>query len=244
MAIAMKLLPPEIERKAKKRLVELVEDSGGKMHTGFFGTRYLPSALTECGRSDLTYALISNTHYPSWGYEIVNGATTVWERWDSFTRSRGFGEYNAGMNSFCHYAFGSVCQWLFEHMAGIQIDSRGRHLTSFAPKISELSHVSWTAATYDSSYGRIACHWKLAENGTDIELSLSIPPNTTARAEIPCSDMQSLIESDAPLSSVEGILAKEQLQASVVLQLGSGNYTFRSKLPPSYLRRDSADKGD
>ena len=130
------------------------------------------SVLSDYGYSDLAYRLLLNKTYPSWGYSVVNGATTIWERWNSYTKEDGFGD--VGMNSFNHYAYGSVAEWLYSYAAGIKITGEAEF--EIKPVISTLNYVK---ASYKSIYGRVRVSW------TDKELNVSMPANTTANIVLP-----------------------------------------------------------
>ncbi|MCP4643893.1 MAG: family 78 glycoside hydrolase catalytic domain, partial [bacterium] len=123
LALYMDLLPEDMEQKAAGRLAELVKERDGHLATGFLGVKHLLPALSEHGHPDVAFRLLTNTTYPSWGYSVVNGATSIWERWNSYTKENGI--HDPGMNSFSHYAFGAVCEWMFAYMAGIDTDGPG-----------------------------------------------------------------------------------------------------------------------
>lgn len=121
------LTDPAERKKAGDRLAALIRSKAGEkntgMTTGFLGTKPLLPVLTDTGHLDLAVSMIQSRKYPSWGYEVKNGATTIWERWNSYTEEHGFGgsdgKMNAAMNSFSHYAFGAVTEWMFTDLAGI-----------------------------------------------------------------------------------------------------------------------------
>lgn len=126
LALYMDLLPENLRTAAGARLAKKIEDNDGRMSTGFLGTRPLLPVLSATGQSDLAVRLLQSRKYPSWGYEVEQGATTIWERWNSYTKDKGFGgPQNAEMNSFAHYSFGAVCEWMFSRLAGIQTDGPG-----------------------------------------------------------------------------------------------------------------------
>ncbi|MBW1644525.1 MAG: family 78 glycoside hydrolase catalytic domain, partial [Deltaproteobacteria bacterium] len=133
LAIYMKLLPDKMIGVAGERLVELIKKKNWHISTGFLGVKHILPALSETGHSAVACRLLENRTYPSWGYSIANGATTVWERWDSYTKHRGF--ENPEMNSFSHYAFGSVCEWMFSSMAGIDTDGAGFKRIIIRPRV-------------------------------------------------------------------------------------------------------------
>jgi alpha-L-rhamnosidase len=166
------------------------------MTTGFLGTKPLLPMLTSTGNHDLAVSLIQSRKYPSWGYEVQNGATTIWERWNSYTAEHGFGgpdgKMNAAMNSFSHYAFGAVTEWMMTTLAGIAPASPGYDKIRLHPHFpsadatSETDTISWIKAHHDSPHGRIAVHWKREADDT-LLYEVTVPPNTTAELTLPKS---------------------------------------------------------
>ena len=120
LALAMDLYPKEMQAGAAKHLVENIEARGGHLSTGFVGCGFLNPVLTRWGYSEVAYRLLLNETFPSWGYSIRQGATSIWERWDGWTKDKGF--QDPGMNSFNHYAFGAIGEWLYRSVAGIDLD--------------------------------------------------------------------------------------------------------------------------
>ena len=149
------------------------------MATGFLGTRPLLPVLSSVGQHDLAVFLLQSHEFPSWGYEIDQGATSIWERWDSYTKEDGFGRHNAAMNSFSHYAFGAVCEWMFRTLAGIDSDGPGYSKIIIRPTPpspgSNAQHepIDWVKASYDSIRGKIVSHWKV--DGDRFQLDVTIP---------------------------------------------------------------------
>ena len=120
LALAFNLMPRDLRSRAAELLVKDIQEKGNHLSTGFIGVKYLNPVLTESGNLDLAYQLLFNTTFPSWGYPITQGATTIWERWDGWTAEKGF--QDPGMNSFNHYSMGSVGEWLHRSVAGIDLD--------------------------------------------------------------------------------------------------------------------------
>ena len=164
LALVMDMLPEVLEEKASRRLAALVEENGGRLSAGFLGASQVLPALTAHGYNDVAYQLLTSTEYPSWGYEIVNGATTIWERWDSYTKENGF--KSPAMNSFNHYAFGAVAEWMFASMAGIDTKGPGYKEIVIKPEIG--GDMAYAKATYGSRRGEIATHWRFTEGGTPV----------------------------------------------------------------------------
>src|SRR5690606_23940651 len=177
-AIYMQLLDEEDLTAAGRFLRELVEANNDQLTTGFLGFKPLLPALSATGSSDKAYKLLTSTDYPSLGYEVANGATSIWERWDSYIKGVGF-VHNAQMNSFSHYAFGAVNEWFFENMVGIKPVESGFRTIRIKPEIPtadmELSKVS---GTYHSIAGTITSTWDYS--GATKRHTLEIPVNTTA----------------------------------------------------------------
>jgi alpha-L-rhamnosidase len=168
-------MAPEAMRAAMtERLVKDIEAHGNHLTTGFLGTPFLMFVLDENGRADVAYRLLLQDTYPSWGYMVKKGATTWWERWNGDTG-------DPGMNSYNHYAFGSVMEWVFRRVAGIATDASGagfHHLT-IAPHLDPA--LPQVHAEYDSAYGTVTTDW----NGTTHTLTVITPPNTTATIALP-----------------------------------------------------------
>ena len=221
-AIYMDLLTDSEKQKAGNWLVDLIKSNGGKLSTGFLGVKPLLPALSVTGHSDVAYELLLSTQYPSWGFEVINGANTIWERWNSFVKGKGF-ENNAGMNSFNHYAFGSVNEWLFGNAAGIKVDEPGYKTFIIRPEISK-NGINLVKATYHSINGEIKSSWKKV--GNKVVLNVTVPVNTTANIFIPTKNISTILESGKPLN--ENIKIKEFKDGYLNVEVGSGNYTFES----------------
>ncbi|HLO98173.1 MAG TPA: family 78 glycoside hydrolase catalytic domain, partial [Fimbriimonas sp.] len=174
LALAFDLVPADMRNKLADLLVADIEKRGSTLSTGFVGTRDIMNALSSVGRQDIALKLLHQTTFPSWGFSIVNGATSIWERWDGWTPEKGF--QDPGMNSFAHYAFGAVVGWMYKELGGID---------NTAPAFADISikplfdpKLDFVNASYDSIQGPITVNWKRA-NG-EIDVTVEIPPNTTA----------------------------------------------------------------
>ena len=242
LALYMDLLPADLRVKSGKILADKIrsgataENSG--MTTGFLGTRPLLPVLTSVGENDLAVKHFQSRKFPSWGYEVEQGATTVWERWNSFTKEHGFGgadgKQNASMNSFAHYSFGAVCEWMINDLAGIQSDGPGYDKIIIQPHPptpgSNPDHtaINWVKAHYDSIHGRITSNWKLTKN--KFELEVEIPANTTATVYLPASAADQITESGKPLAKAVGVKFLRSEGDHAVLAVESGEYHFVSNL--------------
>jgi alpha-L-rhamnosidase len=178
LALHMGLLPEEVRARAAERLVENIRRNGGHLTTGFVGVGLLCPTLSECGYGDVAHELLTQDTFPSWGYSIRHGATTIWERWDGWTEDRGF--QTPAMNSFNHYSLGSIGQWLYEYVAGIRTVTPGYERVLIAPEPGPLE---WAHATYRSVRGPITSAWRQDED--TFSLDVEIPPNVTATVVLP-----------------------------------------------------------
>jgi alpha-L-rhamnosidase len=226
------LLPQDKRAAATQYLVDDIEKRGCHLSTGFVGLSYLLPTLAETGHLDAAYRLLNQDTFPSWGYSIKNGATTIWERWDGWTGEKGF--QDPGMNSFNHYAFGSVGRWLFNTVAGIDTDGPGYKRIRIEPRPA--GGFTYAKASYESIYGRIVSDWKIEDN--NFTLNVTIPANTTATVYVPAANVQSVKESGRDAAKAEGPTGDGGAQVrflqaengKAVFAVGSGTYRFTSKL--------------
>jgi len=225
-AIYMHLLDSGYQKKAGHWLKELVELNNNKLTTGFLGFKPLLPALSKTGSTTLAYKLLLSTEYPSLGFEVINGATSIWERWNSYTKEKGF-ENNAGMNSFSHYAFGSVNEWMFQNMAGIKTDQAGYRTFIIRPELAE-NGVNQVAATYHSINGQIKSSWR--KEGSNVSQEVTVPVNTKATIYIPAKNYEDVRVNSKPLKSSDLIKIFGQEEGYVKIEIGSGKYRFSSKL--------------
>jgi alpha-L-rhamnosidase len=193
--------------------------------TGFIGTASLPQALSDNGRNDLAYRLLQQTSYPSWLYSVKNGATTIWERLNSYTEENGFGGNNS-MNSFNHYSFGSVASWMYNYSLGIQRDPQFPGFKHFilSPTPDPNGEMTWAKGYYDSMYGRIESAWQTAETGWTY--TTTIPPNTSATLYLAAPSAKNITEKGLKLKNGNGIQIVSVQNQKVTLELASGRYEF------------------
>jgi alpha-L-rhamnosidase len=206
------------------------------MATGFLGTKPLLPVLSAHGQHDLACRLFQSRRFPSWGYEVVNGATTVWERWDSYTKEHGFngasGHQNASMNSFSHYSIGAVMEWGFRTLAGIDTDGPGYKRIIIRPSPPspgsnpEREPIHWVKAHYDSIHGRIVSNWR--RDKESFELEASIPANTTATVYLPAANEAQITESGEPMAKARGVKFLRMEGDRAVLAVESGKIKLRS----------------
>ena len=184
LPLAYGMFSGENREKASQNLARKTEQLGCTIGTGFFGTGVLNRALTDAGRVDLACRLLLQTEFPSWLYPVTQGATTIWERWDSYTTENGFGGNNS-MNSFNHYSLGSVLSWIYETVLGIMRDEDApgyKHFT-LRPLIARGLGLDRAGGGFETPYGRIESRWRLLDE--DFEYTCCIPPNTSATLILP-----------------------------------------------------------
>ena len=181
LALHFDLLPKKMRAAAAAELVRDIERRDMHLSTGFVGAPYLPHALSDAGQLSTAYELLNQKTWPSWLYSVTRGATTIWERWDGMTDERGF--QDPGMNSFNHYAYGSVGAWMYRVIAGIQTDPEQpayKHAILHPQPGGGLSHAS---ASLDTPYGEISSAWRFTDDAW--HWTVVVPPNTTATAHLP-----------------------------------------------------------
>ncbi len=181
-------------------------------------------ALSKIGRQDVAFRLLHNDTFPSWGFSIKHGATSIWERWDGWTPEKGF--QDPGMNSFAHYSFGAVYQWMVENIGGIKSDGPAYKHIVIAPRFDP--SLSWARTSYKSLRGEIATSW--TRNDAYLTLDVTIPANTTATISLPASDPNQITESGKPLAQAEGVKLVGSGDGRVMAEAGSGRYLFAGRM--------------
>ncbi|MBN1131957.1 MAG: family 78 glycoside hydrolase catalytic domain [Bacteroidales bacterium] len=225
LALGFDLVPEEFKTIAAERLAADVEHFG-HITTGFLGTPLICHVLSNTGYQDLAYNLLFNKRYPSWLYPVTMGATTIWERWDGIKPDSTF--QDAGMNSFNHYAYGAIGQWMYENIAGIQREKEvpGYKKSVIKPVLTE--RLSYASGSHQTPYGTLSSKWEV--KGTTLHLNVSVPVNTTATIFIPAAEPGSVRESDAELRNSENITVLEYTGEYLKVIAGSGHYRFNSSI--------------
>lgn len=222
LALNFDMLPESMRKQAAERLANNVRDYGNHLTTGFLGTPYLCHVLTRFGYTDLAYQLLLQESYPSWLYPVKMGATTIWERWDGQKPDGTF--QTPGMNSFNHYAYGAIGDWMYRVMAGIDTDESapGYKRIVIKPHVGgNFTHASASLQTY---YGEVSSGWKKENN--QLVWDVNIPANTTATLYIPAKSAEAVKENNTVLSSAEGIKVQKAEEGYVVVEASSGKYQF------------------
>ncbi|OUS77179.1 alpha-L-rhamnosidase [Paenibacillus sp. MY03] len=223
LALHFGLVEGSIRKRVEKDFIRLIEESEYKLTTGFLGTPYICPTLSDIGRNDLAYRLVLSRDYPSWLYSVQNGATTIWEHWDGRKSDGSF--WSKDMNSFNHYAFGAIGEWLYRFVAGIDTAQDRPGFKHIQIKPLPNDGLSYAKATFKSMYGEIVSGWKVADGAVNIEVT--IPPNTTATLELPNALQDRVTEQGARLDEAEGVRIIALYDYRIILELESGFYHFQ-----------------
>ncbi|MFF5986763.1 alpha-L-rhamnosidase [Prauserella flavalba] len=220
LALGMDLVPGHLRERCVAHLVANVERHGWHLTTGFLGVALLCPVLADTGHADVAHRLLTQRGYPSWGYTIDRGATTIWERWNGWTDEDGFA--SARMNSLNHYSLGSVGAWLVEGVAGLAAAEPGYARLRIAPRPGPLR---WAEAEYRSVRGTVRCGWQRTDDR--IRLALTVPPGVTATVCLPGTG--AVFEDGRPAGGADGVLAAEPDGSA--LTVSSGTYVLERVLP-------------
>lgn len=227
LALHFDLLPENLRPAAARELIRDIEKRQMHLSTGFVGTPYLPHVLTEVGRVDVAYVLLLQKTWPSWLYPVTQGATTIWERWDGWTHDKGL--QTPTMNSFNHYAYGSIGAWLYAVVAGIDADPECPGFKHIIMRPQLGGGLTFARATYDSMYGQIVSNWHL-EPGR-FKWQITVPPNTTATVYIPATTADHITEAGNPIEQAEGVNAVRREAETAICEVEPGSYHFGVSSP-------------
>lgn len=227
LALNFDMLPEKLRRQAADRLAQNIANYDYHLTTGFLGTPYLCHVLSRFGHHDVAYKLLMQKTYPSWLYPVTMGATTIWERWDGLKPDSTF--QTPSMNSFNHYAYGAIGDWMYRNIAGINVEEDNPGYKHILIKPTTGGGLSSAGADLQTYYGTVSSHWKV--NNQSLALDIKVPANTRATVYIPASLPESVQENDKPIASVKDLTIRGQEGEYVVVELGSGNYHFSSQLP-------------
>jgi alpha-L-rhamnosidase len=233
VGLGMNLFNSETVRSMAAELAETVsrenKDDDGKLRpkyslmTGFIGTSWISQALSDNGYSEQAYRLLENNRYPSWLYSVDQGATSIWERLNGYTVENGFGGNNS-MNSFNHYSFGAVGQWMIAYSLGIQRDEPGFRRFILQPEPDPTGSITWAEGHYDSMYGTIHSAWKV--DGRVLTYRATVPANTVATLRLPTSDAASVKEGGKLAAKATGVEFLRYEGGRAIYKLDSGTYEF------------------
>jgi alpha-L-rhamnosidase len=219
LALGFDLVSKELRPQMAQHLAAAFAAKADHLATGFIGTPLITPVLTEVGLSDLAYKVVLQETYPGWLFSVKNGATTIWERWDSWTAEKGFSK--DGMNSFNHYAYGSVCGWFYDTIAGLKPDANAAGWKHFEISPTPGGGLTSAKASLETPYGLAASEWSI--DGAKFLLRITIPANTRATVRIPAASVESITCEGKPLSTL-GKAEFSSGRASILL--GAGTYEF------------------
>jgi alpha-L-rhamnosidase len=228
-ALGLDILPAQ-EREAALRVLlqKLKQQDGEHLSTGIYGTRYLLEVLARTGHMEAAARIVRQKDFPGWGYMLENGATTLWEHW----------AYSDNTFSHNHPMFGSISEWFFKWMAGIQPHSQAYGFDRIVIRPQMVSDVDWAEAQYHSVRGKIAVRWDKTPDV--VRLSVVIPANTSAEIFVPCPDPALVREGDKPVKSVPEIRYQRLENGCSVYQVGSGSYLFSFPSPQPFMASTSS----
>jgi len=220
LSLAFELLPDAVVPVAARRLAEDVSHFG-HLTTGFLGTPLICQALTDQGYPELAFQLLFNKRYPSWLYPVTLGATTIWERWDGIKPDGSF--QTSGMNSFNHYAYGAVGDWLYSRVAGLRAVRPGYKRILIKPFLTD--ELAYAKAEHHSVYGKLSSCWKRQDEGLSLEVE--IPVNTKALVSVPCQDLAAIKERNRAIGEDPDVRYLRTAEGRIELEVGSGQYLFQ-----------------
>jgi alpha-L-rhamnosidase len=215
------MLPEDLRAQAAAKLVDNIKSYGNHLTTGFLGTPYLCHVLSAYGYHDVAYTLLLQETYPSWLYPVKMGATTIWERWDGQKPDSTF--QTPGMNSFNHYAYGAIGDWMYRRAGGIELAEPGYKKILIQPQPD--NRLTFAKTSLDSPYGTIRSGWDRKDNMFTV--TVVIPANTTARIVLPDAKAEEITEGKSLLKDGNKFRNVAQQGKSVALDVGSGEYVFR-----------------
>ena len=222
LALGMDMIDdPAARQRVAARFVAKLAADDYHLRTGFLGTPWLLPALSRIGRDDLAMRLLLNDTYPSWGFPISLGATTMWERWNSVQPNLEFGPVD--MNSFNHYAYGAVGDWMFQKLGGLHALEPGYKKSLIAPLLDQ-PRVPGAVGTLRTPYGLLACDWRATDD--QLTVAVEVPVNTNAEIHLPTLDPDTVLEGDSAARSAPGVTASTFHGGRLILTVGSGRYLF------------------
>jgi alpha-L-rhamnosidase len=222
LALQFDMLPENLRQQASDRLVANIIRYGYHLTTGFLGTPYLCRVLSDFGHADVAYRLLLQDTYPSWLYPVKMGATTIWERWDGIRPDGSF--ETPSMNSYNHYAYGAIGDWMYRVVAGIDTKADAPGYKQIVIKPTPGGNLQFASADYETMYGKVSSHWKM-DNG-NFSLDVEIPANTTATVYIPANSSTAITENGKSLSADPGLKLADAVTGYVGVNVGSGIYHF------------------
>jgi alpha-L-rhamnosidase len=222
LPVAFGLVENENKEKLVGQIASIINKNNGHLSTGLIGVQWLMRTLSEIGRPDLAYTIASKKTYPSWGYMIENGATAIWELWNGNTA-------NPKMNSQNHVMMlGDLLIWYYENLAGIKSDLEDAGYKKIIMRPDMINDLSYVNASYNSVRGEIRSNWK--KSAKTFTWNITVPANSKAIVYIPASGANKVKEGNKKVSAVDGVKLLRTEANRVVLEVGSGDYSFNSEM--------------
>lgn len=237
LALNFDMLPESLRKQAAERLVENIKSYDYHLTTGFLGTPYLTKVLSRFGYHDVAYTLLMQKTYPSWLYPVTAGATTIWERWDGRKPDGTF--QTPSMNSFNHYAYGAIGNWMYRELAGINSSEvigetgykkiiltphfKNNYVSEKVGQQNENKTLNEVTSSLETYYGLIKSNWKL--KGNSVAYNVNIPINTTAEIHLPSAQAASLMINGKEVGKNKDISWRQE-----ILAVGSGEYSITFEL--------------
>ena len=251
LALKLDLFPTELAKtNGVTYVTQKIAGNGNKLSTGFIGTGTLNQTLSQFGATNTAYNLLLQRGNPSWLYSIDQGATTIWERWDSYTIEKGF--QDVSMNSFNHYSYGAVSEWMYRYMGGIETDEATPGFKHFILQPSPDTRttlpqgqekITSVDAKFKSYYGDIISAWKMRSDG-NLVYTATVPANTTATLYLPLAAATDVVyEGDVLAANAEGVTFVKNENGKAVYELTSGTYSFGLNVPSSVTGTKAVEKG-
>jgi len=225
LALNFDMLPENLRSYAAEKLVENIKSYGNHLTTGFLGTPYLCHVLTRFGYDDVAYTLLLQETYPSWLYPVKMGATTIWERWDGIKPDGTF--QTPGMNSFNHYAYGAIGDWMYRVVTGIDTEESAPGYKSIVIKPHLDNRLTQASSEFKTGYGIVKSSWKTSDTQNTFEFI--VPSNTRAVVSIPSNSIEAISESGKPILTLKDMTVKGLEGNYVKIEVGSGSYSFAVK---------------
>ncbi|MDG3581210.1 alpha-L-rhamnosidase [Galbibacter pacificus] len=238
LALHFGMMPENLRAQAVERLVENIKSYNYHLTTGFLGTPYLCLVLSRYGYHDLAYTLLMQQTYPSWLYPVTAGATTIWERWDGRKPDGSF--QTPGMNSFNHYAYGAIGDWMYRELAGINNSEKmgetgykkivltphfeSKYVSEEVKKQNNGEQLNEVNASLETYYGNIRSHWK--RDGNRVIYRVEIPVNTSAEIHFPETQVNKIKENNNEIATSDKNIKIETNSEETILYIGSGGYNF------------------
>lgn len=224
LALAFDLLPENKRKIAQTNLLRKLQEADYHLRTGFLGTPLLSQVLDDMGKIDVIYELLFKESYPSWFYSIDQGATTIWERWNSYSKTEGYNPQP--MNSLNHYAYGAIGEWMYERIAGIAPLEPGYKVIEIAPQLGK--QLTSASASLNTPYGKVVSSWQVTDNTFNLEAT--VPPNTTARIIVPGNIAEKILLDGAAFANNQQIKLVTKGESTFELLAQPGSYNLKTIL--------------